>query len=57
MVIKRKYKSRLIHHSDRGLQYWSNPYQKVLKAKKIIPSMTESYDSPANAIAEKVNGF
>ena len=58
MALKqRKYKDNLIHHSDRGLQYCSNDYQKVLKKKKIIPSMTESYDPYANAIAERVNGI
>jgi transposase InsO family protein len=58
MAIKqRKYKDKLIHHSDRGLQYCSNDYQKSLKEKKIIPSMTESYDPYANAIAERVNGI
>ena len=58
MAIKqRKYKNRLIHHSDRGLQYCSNDYQAALEKKKIIPSMTESYDPYANAIAERVNGI
>jgi transposase InsO family protein len=50
-------KEPLIHHSDRGFQYCSDAYQKVLKRKKIIPSMTESYDPYANAIAERVNGI
>jgi transposase InsO family protein len=54
---QRKYKNRVIHHSDRGLQYCSNEYQKALKKKKLIPSMTESYDPYANAIAERVNGI
>jgi len=53
----RKYKDQLIHHSDRGLQYCSQDYQNALKKKKIIPSMTESYDPYANAIAERVNGI
>jgi transposase InsO family protein len=58
MAIKqRNYKDKLIHHSDRGLQYCSNDYQKALKKKKIMPSMTENYDPYANAIAEKVNGI
>jgi transposase InsO family protein len=58
MAIKqRKYKSRTIHHSDRGFQYCSNDYQDTLKKKKITPSMTESYDPYANAIAERVNGI
>ena len=58
MAIKqKKYKNKLIHHSDRGLQYCSNEYQNTLKKKKIIPSMIESYDPYANAIAERVNGI
>ncbi|WP_368666938.1 IS3 family transposase [Dysgonomonas sp. 511] len=58
MAIKQRcYKNRLIHHSDRGLQYCSNDYQRLLNAKRITPSMTESYDPYANAIAERVNGI
>ena len=56
-VKQRMYQYKLIHHSDRGLQYCSNDYQKALKKKKIIPSMTENYDPYANAIAERVNGI
>ena len=48
---------QLIHHSDRGLQYCSNEYQDLLKRNKVIPSMTESYDPYANAVAERVNGI
>ncbi|WP_052101757.1 DDE-type integrase/transposase/recombinase [Porphyromonas cangingivalis] len=48
---------RLIHHSDRGIQYCSESYRKLLKQYDIIPSMTESYDPYANAIAERVNGI
>jgi len=47
----------LIHHSDRGFQYCSDDYQKLLKKSKIIPSMTETYDPYANAVAERVNGI
>lgn len=47
----------LIHHSDRGFQYCSDQYQKVLKQNKLQCSMTESYDPYANAIAERVNGI
>lgn len=56
-VKQRKYKNVLIHHSDRGLQYCSTDYQAVLNKEKIMPSMTESYDPYANAIAERVNGI
>jgi putative transposase len=47
----------LIHHSDRGLQYCSNEYQKLLRKGKLICSMTESYDPYANAVAERINGI
>ena len=50
-------KEPLIHHSDRGLQYCSDAYQSLLHKHKITPSMTESYDPYANAIAERVNGI
>ena len=47
----------LIHHSDRGLQYCSNDYQKLLKDNGINSSMTEKYDPYENAIAERLNGI
>jgi len=47
----------LIHHSDRGLQYCSNEYQKIMKHYHIKSSMTEKYDPYENAIAERVNGI
>lgn len=59
MAIKnRKHKHQnLIHHSDRGLQYCSDDYQKILKDSLIKPSMTEQYDPYENAIAERINGI
>ena len=57
-IRNRTYKDKsLIHHSDRGFQYCSNDYQKILKKRGITPSMTESYDPYANAVAERVNGI
>jgi transposase InsO family protein len=44
----------LIHHSDRGLQYCSHAYIKLLK--NITISMTHDGDPGENAIAERVNG-
>ena len=46
-----------IHHSDRGLQYASDLYQKTLKSAGIKPSMTEGYDCYQNALAERINGI
>lgn len=59
MAIKtRIYKEEnLIHHSDRGLQYCSGDYQKLLIKNAITCSMTETYDPYANAIAERINGI
>ena len=48
---------KLIHHSDRGVQYCSGPYQSVLTANGITPSMTDGYDCYQNALAERVNGI
>jgi putative transposase len=48
----------LIHHSDRGIQYCSDEYQKVIReAKNLLCSMTESYDPYQNAVAERINGI
>jgi len=47
----------LIHHSDRGIQYCSNVYTKILKRKHIKISMTEENHCYENAIAERVNGI
>jgi len=58
MAIKNRVTSnRLIHHSDRGLQYCSATYQRELKKSKVIPSMTDGYDCYQNALAERINGI
>lgn len=56
-IESRKYTTELIHHSDRGLQYCSSTYTKLLKQNHIRISMTEQYDPYENAIAERVNGI
>lgn len=47
----------VIHHSDRGVQYCSYKYVRVLKKNHFQISMTESGDPLDNAIAERVNGI
>lgn len=47
----------LMHHSDRGIQYCSLAYVKVLKDKQIAISMTENGDPLENALAERMNGI
>lgn len=49
--------SKLIHHSDRGVQYCCADYVNVLEKKAIKISMTENGDPLENAIAERVNGI
>jgi transposase InsO family protein len=48
--------NNLIHHSDRGTQYCSNEYIKLLKKHEIGTSMTKDGDPGENAIAERING-
>lgn len=58
MAVKGRNKNiPLIHHSDRGLQYCSSVYQKVLTKYNITPSMTDGYDCYQNALAERINGI
>ena len=52
-----KISERLIHHSDRGIQYCCKEYTLLLKKKKAVISMTENSDPYENAIAERVNGI
>ena len=47
----------LIHHSDRGIQYCSHAYVKLLQDNKIHISMTENGDPLENAVAERINGI
>lgn len=46
---------KLIHHSDRGVQYASRDYVSLLKGKQIRISMTENGDPKENAMAERIN--
>ena len=47
----------VIHHSDRGMQYCSNEYVKLLKEHHALISMTQNGDPYENAMAERVNGI
>lgn len=46
-----------IHHSDRGSQYCSHEYVRILKKNKIEISMTEENHCYENAMAERLNGI
>jgi putative transposase len=48
---------KLVHHSDRGVQYCSHDYVKLLQDYHIQISMTENGDPLENAIAERLNGI
>ncbi|RJG11970.1 IS3 family transposase [Pseudomonas cavernicola] len=47
----------LMHHSDRGVQYCSELYQRLHAKHGITCSMTDGYDCYQNALAERVNGI
>lgn len=49
--------TKLIHHSDRGVQYCCSLYVNRLLALGIRISMTEEYKPTDNAKAERVNGI
>jgi transposase InsO family protein len=49
--------TKLIHHSDRGIQYCCEPYVSLLQQNNISISMTQSGSPYDNAIAERVNGI
>ncbi len=50
-------RDNLIHHSDRGVQYCSDEYVKLLEHHQVKISMTEKGDPLENALAERVNGI
>ena len=49
--------ARPIHHSDRGTQYCSHEYAKVLAERGLAISMTEKNHCAENALAERMNGI
>ena len=58
MALKtRRTRQKLVHHSDRGVQYCSVLYQKLHAKHGITCSMTDGYDCYQNALAERVNGI
>lgn len=56
-TLKLENQLQLTHHSDRGLQYCSGAYVKLLQDNDIKISMTENGDPLENAVAERVNGI
>lgn len=52
-----KEKRKLIHHSDRGIQYCCQSYITILQNNNINISMTQTGSPYDNAIAERVNGI
>lgn len=54
---QRQTKRTLIHHSDRGIQYCADAYQRLHRRHSITCSMTDGYDCYQNALAERVNGI
>ena len=57
MVLSKKYRENVIHHSDRGVQYLSIRYTNRLEAANLRASVGTTGDSYDNALAETVNGL
>ena len=53
---RRPPKGQLIHHSDRGVQYASHAFRKLLKAHGIDGSMSRKGDCWDNAVVESFFG-
>ena len=53
---QRRPKAGLIHHSDRGSQYASDAFRKLLKDNKILGSMSRKGNCWDNAVAESFFG-
>ena len=49
--------NKLIHHSDRGIQYCCYAYSDLLTSKNVTISMGEAGNCYDNAMAERVNGI
>ena len=56
-ILQKVGKGRLIHHSDRGLQYCCADYTNLMEANGITISMTERGNPYENALAERMNGI
>ena len=57
-IANRSYTSRrLMHHSDRGVQYCSKGYVQILEKHQVQISMTERGDPLENPLAERMNGI
>lgn len=50
-------KTKLIHHSDRGIQYCCHDYIDMLTDAGVLISMTEDNHVYENSLAERVNGI
>ena len=48
---------KIIHHSDRGIQYCCPDYSEFAQNKGFVLSTTQQYDPYENAIAERINGI
>jgi putative transposase len=53
-IARRQPEPGLVHHSDRGLQYASEEYVKVLENNRVIPSMSRPANPYDNASCESV---
>ena len=50
-------KTKIIHHSDRGIQYCCPDFSRYAEENGFLLSTTQQYDPYENAVAERVNGI
>lgn len=56
-ILQVKNPQKIIHHSDRGSQYRSETYRRILALYKMTPSQTDGGKPYQNARAERINGI
>ncbi len=54
---RRNKSGKLVHHSDRGIQYCCHEYVSLLQKHHVLISMTEENHCYENSLAERVNGI
>ncbi|MCC7446669.1 MAG: DDE-type integrase/transposase/recombinase [Anaerolineae bacterium] len=51
-LCRRQIRPELIHHTDRGSQYTADDYQRTLRSKHVLISMSKKGDCYDNAMME-----
>ena len=55
-IERRQPRPGLVHHTDQGIVHASAAYRDILKAHRLVPSMSRKGDCYDNAVAESFFG-